>query len=144
MVKVWFFYSREYHPGNWELSPSRETNHRVNFTTLHKASWYVPASEECQSSSEFWRNPYYSLSCIPHEHAHCHPACGWSEGRPVNCLQMAASACLRYFPATLKLLRKEQGPTPCLNELCVSHTLFVPLAFQCSMDVCIGWDPTLH
>lgn len=32
-----------------------------------------------------------------------------------------ASACPQCFPATLKLLRKELGPRPTWNELCISH-----------------------
>lgn len=135
-------------------------SHGVNLTSFHKALWFLPGSEERQNSSGLGGNPYYPLSWIPREHAHCHPACGRSEGRPVNCLQTAASACLQEFPATLELLRKERGPTPCLNELCVSrlwtwylqHTLFVPLAFPCCMDALdgipfcfrslrLGWKP---
>lgn len=119
---------------------------RVNLTYFHKALWLLPASEERPNSSGFGGNPYYPLSSIPHEHAHCHPAGGRLEGRPVDCLQTAASACLQYFLATLKLLKKEHGPTPCLNELCISrlwtcclhHTLFVPLAFPCCMDALDG------
>lgn len=41
-------------------------------------------------------------------------------GKTCHCLHTAAPACLQYFPATLKLLKKELGPTPCY-ELCVTH-----------------------
>lgn len=128
--------------------------HRVNPTSFHKASLFLPAFEEHHNSSGIWGNPYSysSLSWIPHGHSHCHPARGRLVGRLVNSRQTAASTCLHYFPATLKLLRKERCPLPCSNEFFVSHLwirhlypiLFVPPSFSVCIHLCIERDPIRH
>ena len=73
----------------------------------------LAASQEDQNDSGYLGNSYRSVSCAPHEYTHHHPARGQSKRRPINSLQMAASACLQYFPATLRLLRKELGAASC-------------------------------